>query len=85
MINEHAQKIRVKDGYYTHSRPVGVSAQSCRVGVLRYEFVSLLAGVYGSRRQALTTAGRHHAVRLRNDIDRDDHAPRTVSRPGVRT
>ena len=28
MINEHAQKLRVKHGYYTHFRLVGVSARS---------------------------------------------------------
>jgi len=28
MINEHAEKLRVKDGFYTHFRLVGVSAQS---------------------------------------------------------
>jgi len=28
MINEHAQKVRVKRGYYTYSRLVGVSGRS---------------------------------------------------------
>jgi hypothetical protein len=28
MINEHAEKLRVKDGYYMHFRSVGVLAES---------------------------------------------------------
>jgi hypothetical protein len=34
MINQHAQKLRVKHGHYTHFGLVGVSARSCGVDIL---------------------------------------------------
>jgi len=63
MINEHAQKLRVKDGCYKHFRIVGVSAQS--QGTQRSQAMNFYE-IYpsGSVLQAptLTTARRHHAV-----------------------
>jgi len=53
MINEHAQKVRVKHGNYTYFRLVGVSARSRG---------SRHSRVCGSRRQTLTTARRHDAI-----------------------
>jgi hypothetical protein len=74
MINEHAQKLRVKHRYYTHFRLVGVSARS-RESIRTS--MSLTRWVYGFRRQTLTTARRHDAIPGRDkhhggDIDRAD-------------
>jgi hypothetical protein len=55
MINEHAEKLRVKDGYYTHFRLVGVSAQSA--GSRRSDVTNVYEPyrwVCGSRHQTLT-------------------------------
>jgi hypothetical protein len=49
MINEHAEKLRVKHGYYTDFRLVGVSARSRGS---RYELLRALpVGVRGSGHQ----------------------------------
>ena len=75
MINEHAEKLRVKYGYYTDFRLIGVSARSRGSRYELYEPYPF--GVGGSRRQTLTTARRHDAIPGRDkhrggDIDRAD-------------
>jgi len=82
MINEHAEKLRVKYGYYTDFRLIGVSARSRGSRYELYEPYPF--GVCGSRRQTLTTARRHDAIPGRDKhrgggIDRaDPGAPHTL-------
>jgi hypothetical protein len=63
MVNEHAQKVRVKRGYYTYfaSSACLVDPPGAGMLVLRTS-MSLTRGVCGSRHQTLTTARRHDAI-----------------------
>ncbi len=79
MINEHAQKLWVKHGYYTYLRLVGVSARSrgSRHSRVTNFYDPYPFGVCGFRHQTLTTARRHDAIPGQDkhrdgDIDRAD-------------
>jgi len=78
MINEHAEKLRVKYGYYPDFRSSACRLDPAGVDTNFYEPYPF--GVCGSRRQTLTTARRHDAI-----PGRDKHRGGGIDRadPGV--